>query len=175
MCLSEVYDDEQMQEAIEALPEVAPGVVEVWKVVAKRDNFYVTPMPQWRIRIPNGIGIAPKKVLIKDYKDTGQYWSGWHVFATEYSAKTMKKAADPRPPPEQVRILKCLIKKDWVGACGLAAIDWDYNTGLTFVVEKAFFPTFPSTEARLEDFLEWQKTVVAKGLEAYRYCEQKQG
>lgn len=59
--------------------------------------------------------------------------------------------------------IKCLVRKQDISAVGKNEIGYSYlgdrqwtEYHLTIIAEKAFFPTYPETEAKLGDFLAWQ-------------------
>lgn len=150
MCLSEIYTDEDMNRIVEELPEVVPGVVVLQKIVQKEMGFFEVPFSNAYLRIKqrqyeNGINIAEKNLLFAE-ASKAQYWSGFHFSQNVH----FEQGEFPLVWRSRI-IISCLVKKDWLQVAGK---QWN-RTWL--VASQAFFPIYPDTEAKLEDFLAWQK------------------
>lgn len=152
MCLSVVYDDEKMAEAIEALPEV----VEVWKVVEMHSltSAFACLFGLGHPRTDYKYGFNKATVELV-HTVRARYYSGFHFFAQKTDAASLLRHAIDYPWTPWYSgggfcLIRCFIKTAWITAIG-------FDMGRTIVAEKAFFPTYPETEAKLEDFLAWQK------------------
>ena len=150
MCLEEVYSDEDMNHIIEGLPEVAPQVVEVFKVALVRSNAH-TPIYSrtFKNELFSGIGSA-KQCLIKD--SPVSYWSGYHCYINKNEAESWNDFQNRHRNPTE--ILTVLVKKEWITAIGSDSYS---HKDLTLIASQAFFPTYPETEVKLGDFLIWLK------------------
>lgn len=150
MCLSEIYTDADMNRIVEELPEVALGVVEVWKVAEAiggvYSNWFFPPVQPINYQPFSKADVSLK---IKNAKGT-TYWAGFHFYPNPFGAQEFRQTLGGGSTTCQPTLIKCLIKKDWITAAGK-------DIGLALVTSQAFFPTYPETEARLEDFLAWLK------------------
>ena len=149
MCLEEIYTDEDMNEIVRGLPEVAPGVVEVWKVACPGIQVF-SPIVFYNQSYKSGINFARKKRIQIQHQKT--YWTGYH-FAK--SKKTALNWYGNGPFPHIA--IRCYILKEWIASIGKQPGQWNQDIHLTLVASQAFFPTYPETEAKLEGFLAWLK------------------
>jgi hypothetical protein len=143
MCLAEVYSDEDMNRIVEGLPEVAPGVAEVWKAVEVEGDIYRPIYDYGSHRYKPSISIAHRE---KINEILVSYWSGYHFFLTPEDALRYGKKRGCC----MGLIIKCFITREMVTAVGRS---WLGSSACAVVVSQAFFPTYPATEAKLEDFL----------------------
>jgi hypothetical protein len=155
MCLSEVYSDEDMNKIVEGLPEVAPGVVEVWKVTAVETTINgsqyrpIYDYKEHRYSFP--FSIAQSRINSTYWGC--KYWTGYHFFISKDDALAYLDSPHGKEHPV-ARCIKCFVLKEWITTIGK---DCRLNKNGVLVASQAFFPTYPETEAKLEDFLEWQR------------------
>ena len=160
MCLEEVYTDEDMNRIVEELPEVAPGVVEVWKVAFTKSGCFKGGDVTGHFIFTDGLCTAQK---IKLGAKNATYFSGFHCFPRRYTALRLHVGAAQAFlfPRSEAAVIKCYLKKEWITATGDGCVSVNKKekpiTRLALVASQAFFPTYPETEARLEDFLAWLK------------------
>ena len=137
MCLLEVYSDQDMNRIVEELPEVAPNIIRLHKIVEAPQGIAWANYHQdcsFCCIYRSGINIARREHL----SFPPRYWTGFHFYLKKF---TIFPALE----------ITCLLRPEWITAVGK-----DFG-GVTFVASQAFFPTYPETEAKLEDFLAWLK------------------
>ena len=160
MCLREIYTDEDMNRIVEELPEVVPGVVEVWKATFEVNSGFQGGVETGHFRFAAGICTA-EKVRLETDEGVG-YFSGFHCFFRRYAALRLCVSAKPYNFSPIV-LIKCYTKKEWITAVGQNYVAKRKNkktTRTSLVASQAFFPTYPETEAKLEDFLAWENEPV---------------
>ncbi len=161
MCLSSIYTDEDMNRIVEELPEVAPGVVEVFKVVCVVNEQYHAL--NFHESFVSGMNYAKQPFV--EAKCNTKYYAGFHFWSKmEDSTDTGRRmpfvstsegmlvdlALHKNIIATHIGVVSCIVKKEWftaVGKCEYA--------GSVLVTSQAFFPAYPETEAKLEDFLAW--------------------
>lgn len=161
MCLSRVFTDEEMEQAIEELPEVAPGIVRLFKAVCVVDEKYHALNFQEFFK--EGINYA-KQPFIKADCNT-KYYAGFHFWGKMEDSNNI----DMLVPfvkychltlvmieinhgifASQTGVISCLAKKEWFDTAGRTK-----RNKTALVTSQAFFPTYPETEAKMDDFLKW--------------------
>lgn len=155
MCLYEVYTDEDMNAIVKGLPEVAPGVVVGHKIVdVRKDGYYSWDWPSWNYKFAPRMAAATKTKIRAPQAD---YWSGFHFFL-KINSKIAKNVDKPdifrRGESISSAHITCLVPKDSITAVGR---ENNIDRSKCIIASQAFFPTYPETEARLEDFLAWLK------------------
>jgi hypothetical protein len=150
VCLSEVYTDEDMNRIVEELPEVAPEVVEVWKIARNNSTIACAyRAPCEGKKYPTGHGGAEQKKL--PYLS---YYTGYHFCLSKSDANDWHNS----PYPDYCHAIKCYILKEWITCAGKQrGLGVSYIAVEVLVASQAFFPTYPETEAKLGDFLRWLK------------------
>lgn len=126
MCLLKVYTDEDMNRIVEELPEVAPGVVEVWKAAETKEGAFCAIIALRDYIYQNGINIATQ---VKIYES---YWSGYHFYSKRSACWGWAKNA---------KFLRCYIKKEWITAVG--TLGGQTYPEIAFVTSQAFSPLIP--------------------------------
>lgn len=145
MTMDIAYEPEKVAEIIGSLPEEAPGVVRVWKVVWER---WRSARSGWVSRFYHSRLAGYAEASSDLCKCTGmrvEYWAGFHAFkdkgeAVAYWGYIRKEA-----------VISCLIDKDWITAIGKQGTQ-------TIIVSSAIFaPTYPERDVKLDDFLRWRE------------------
>ena len=150
MCLAEIYTDADMNRIVEELPEVAPGVVGVWKAAIVRPTAFEPIICRYQV-FQNGTNFA-KKTKIKNETNQAYYWTGYHFGQSKQGALNWYGKGFSIPTA-----IRCYVLKEWITSIGKQCGQWNSGIYTTIVASQAFFPTYPETEARLEDFLNWLK------------------
>jgi len=181
MCLLEVYSDEDMNAIIEELPEVAPGVVKIFKFVCVVNGKYHAL--NFQESFAGGINCA-KQPFIKAECNT-RYYAGFHFWSKmEYATDTGQtlpfidsvnivnfllfcRLQSKGISATHLGVISCFVKKDWITAAGKTNEEGD-----SLVASQAFFPAFPEVEAKPEDFLGWLKENDPEYTQA-QLCEQE--
>jgi len=175
MCLSIVYHDERMLEEIECMTEEIPGVVRVWKVVRRKMMAFPRPAeislynpdpPESDLKLPYTrycwVALNYPSQLLEGYREASlgfchcqkqhaKYWTGFHGFLNPYQAFGVWASCKRFKKADGKFLISLLIEKNWITAVG------EQGSTLIVVSSAIFGPTYPYTEARIEDYLAWRK------------------
>jgi len=130
MCLSRVFTDEEMEEWLADKPEIM--VLEKWVTV--RNNCYASFFDECSFACVYKSGLNEALPKQPNNTSNGKYWPYYHFW---YKAPNWIEN-------KYQKKIKCIIKKSWITAIGVALRP-------TIIAKYSVFPHYPETEARWED------------------------